>query len=98
MVVHAPYGLTVLAPFGAVSSSSHKHWMIESAAPPGVERVNSLYIRVMDKFLHHLPPPHAGVLPRIMGVWRVDKLTIPPTVPPAIPSIIPKRGPTKAAR
>ena len=30
-------------------------------------------------------PPHAGVLTCIMGVWRVAKLTIPPTVPLARP-------------
>ena len=38
--------------------------------------------------LYMVIPPRAGVLSSIQGVWRVAKLTIPPTVPPAIPPTV----------
>ena len=34
--------------------------------------------------------PARGGITIYNGVWRVDKLTIPPTVPPAIPPTIPR--------
>ena len=38
--------------------------------------------------LYMVMPPRAGVLSSIWGVWRVAKLTIPPTIPLAIPPTV----------